>query len=445
MFVAANVLIGAVMLLLSFSLQGHPGERMARDLLSVQGRAIVALLDAGRHADAREVLVRLYADAHIDAYVLDEHGAEALGRPLPESLRQVVEDARAGRPPPSAMPFGVVRVAAPVSVDGRQWTVAAILDMPPLPPGAGRPEIFVPRALLAASAAALVCYAFAAYLVEPVRRLRSAAERIAKGDLRARAGPSVGRRRDEIGQLAQRFDKMADHIEALVADQQQLFRHASHELRSPLARLQVAVGTLRQRFDDPLFDRVEAEAERLNRLIDQFLTLARLESPARPAQRTPVDLARLTAEVAADADFEARARGGEVVAAIDAAVTVMGDEEALRAAVENVVRNAVVHAAGGGRVELSLAVAASGAPPAAPRRESPPPARRAVLQVRDHGPGVPAEQLASIFTPFSSPRDGRVGGLGLTIAKRCVEMHAGAIRIVNHAAGGLLITIELPI
>jgi len=305
-------------------------------------------------------------------------------------------------------------------------------------------------ALAALLVSGLICYLLTNYLTRPVLNLRGAARKLAAGDLTARAGPAMGIRHDEIGELVQDFDRMAERIEELVNSERQLISDISHELRSPLARLNVALGLARQRARAEAgaqLDRIELEAERLNELIGKLLTLARMQTASSPPEKEPVDLHELLSEIAADADFEAQERGCGVRLTDVSGLTstppsgprrnglVLGSTEILHSAVENVVRNAVRYTAPGSTVEITLSCQDGWA----------------AIDVRDCGPGVPEVELAKLFLPFyrlAGARERQTGGagLGLAIAERAVRLHGGNIQARNLAgSGGLQVEIRLPL
>ncbi len=243
---------------------------------------------------------------------------------------------------------------------------------------------------------------------------------------------------------------MAERIESLLTTQRQLLSDVSHELRSPLARLNVALALARQRSGDeaegPL-DRIETEAERLNVLIGRVLALARLESGAAAPEFVHVDLSRLVADIAVDADFEAKAKEAAVTLAFSEPCSVQGNEPLLRSAIENVVRNAVRYTDSGTDVEIGLAFADIVADDSVGDGAA---SRCAVVSVRDHGPGVRDDQLAHLFEPFyriADSRDRESGGtgLGLSITERAVRLHGGTVEARNAADGGLIIEIRLPV
>jgi two-component system sensor histidine kinase CpxA len=229
---------------------------------------------------------------------------------------------------------------------------------------------------------------------------------------------------------------MAERLESMVRAQQRLLGDISHELRSPLARLGVALGLARQRSGaeaNSALDRIERESDNLNEMISQLLTLTRLESGTDGRKRTDVDLAALVKEVADDADFEARSLNRAVQVVSSDNCSINGVEELLRSAVENVVRNAVRYTPEGTAVEVALS-----------RQNG-----HAVISVRDRGHGVPEESLEKIFRPFyrtEDARDRQSGGgtgLGLAITERAVRMHGGSVQAVNATGGGLAVEMRL--
>ncbi len=283
-------------------------------------------------------------------------------------------------------------------------------------------------------AGGIFCYFISRYLAKPLYQLGEAAANIAEGRLDTRVHPSLKNRRDEIADLARDFDRMAERIEALITGQRRLLGDVSHELRSPLARLIVALSLVKQGPAEEAaenLDRIALEARRLDTLIGQLLALTRIDSGVDRGSPAPFDLMNLVQEVANDGDFEARAGNRSVAIKQADACTVNGFEELLRSAVENVVRNAIRHTVEGTAVEISLQIGNS----------------RALLRVRDYGPGVPESMLSEIFLPFRRvANDNSEGaGLGLAIAERAVNVHHGMIRTMNAPKGGLIVEIDLPL
>jgi signal transduction histidine kinase len=284
------------------------------------------------------------------------------------------------------------------------------------------------------------CFFLARHIANPIVQVSAAAGRIADGWLDTRSEPGIRHRRDEIGRLADNFDRMAERIESLVHGQQRLFGDVSHELRSPLARLSVAEGLLRQcppEEQPEYLDRIATEVENLDQLIGQLLTFARIDSRADLSRKEPVELSSLVQEVAVDGNFEAQAKGCAVTVECPGALTTGGAREQLQRAVENVVRNAIRFSPSGTAVGITI------------RRESADSAI-ALIQVRDHGPGVPEDHLQRIFLPFHRVPTGQGepsggAGLGLAITERIVLMYGGTVRAANAAGGGLIIEMRLPL
>jgi two-component system, OmpR family, sensor histidine kinase CpxA len=285
-----------------------------------------------------------------------------------------------------------------------------------------------------------VCYWLARYICMPISKLGAAARHLADGDLKVRVGSVLGRRRDEIAELGRDFDLMAERIESLISSQKRLLGDISHEFRSPLTRLTIALEIARRRDGEEArnaLERIELEAARLNALIGKLLMLARLESGAEEIDKAPVDMLELIEELVSDADFEARGRNCEVRVVSTENCFVPGTRELLRSAVENVLRNAVRHTAENTEVMVTLRCRMEGN------------SLRAVIEVRDHGPGVPEELLADLFCPFyrvGDARDRKQGGtgLGLAITERAVRLHGGQARAANAPGGGLSVMIDLP-
>jgi two-component system sensor histidine kinase CpxA len=275
-----------------------------------------------------------------------------------------------------------------------------------------------------------LCYLLAVHLASPLRGLRRVLEKFGRGDLAIRYHLA---RRDEIGELAQAFNRMADQITTLLSAERRLLQDVSHELRSPLARLGFAVELAKTSPDrEAALGRIHKEADRLNHLVDELLQLTRAEGDPGARNQEDVDLGNLLRELVADCTLEADAQGCHLTLTGERSVVVAGDRELLRRACENIVRNAIRHAPAASPVELELT-----------RHDG-----TALVTVRDHGPGVPRPALSDIFKPFyrvETDRDRSSGGvgLGLAIARRAVELHQGTVTAVN-ADPGLVVAVELP-
>lgn len=288
----------------------------------------------------------------------------------------------------------------------------------------------LPEHIFVIVAGILLCYWLAWHLTSPVRKMHKAVESFGRGDFSARVNST---RRDELGRLARAFDRMANRIQMLLTAERRLLLDISHELRSPLARLGVAVELARSGEDlNTSLNRIQKESDRLNALVTQLLQVTRAEGDPSSLRRESVRFDELVQQVLDDSAIEASAHGCELKYAAGEPATVEGDPELLRRAVENVVRNAIRYAPRETAVEISLA-----------RQNG-----KAVLDVRDQGPGVPEEALPRLFDAFYRVETDRARssggiGLGLSIARRAIELTKGNIRARN-AHPGLEVEIELP-
>lgn len=276
------------------------------------------------------------------------------------------------------------------------------------------------------------------YLSRPLRHLSWALDRFAEGRLDTRVEPLIGGRRDEIADLARDFDRMAAQIEQLALARRTLLHDMSHELRSPLTRLQAAIGLLHQ---DPtqsaaMIERIGRESERLDVLIEELLTLHRLDAGPAGATGTPpqrVDVVELLQSIADDADFEARASQRALnLDAVGSFVT-EAHGELLYRAFENVIRNALKFSPAGSEIDVAAHVTEGGS--------------TLVTTVQDRGPGVPPHMLQAIFEPFTRVEGSesvRGAGLGLAIARRAMLLHRGSIEAALRDGGGLVVTLSLP-
>jgi two-component system sensor histidine kinase CpxA len=374
-------------------------------------------------------------------YVVDLEGRELRGAVLPAEAQALARRASANGQLSTQREGALHLAAVPARLaDGRAVVVVQTLRRPPGLRDLLDPGWLVPRLLVLTALAGLLCFWLARQLSSPVVAVREATRRLAGGDLAARVGASVGTRRDDIADLARDIDAMAERVVELLGSQQRLLRDVSHELRSPLARLGVALELARTGPEEKrnrALDRIGEEADRLAAMIEQLLTLSRLEAGVPGLERVWVDVRALTAAVVDDAAFEASARRCSVRLVAGEPCEVEGSPALLRSALENVVRNAVRHTDEGTGIGVWVGV------------EGTPGCRRASIRVRDHGPGVPGELLQEIFKPFvrvdGARERGRGGaGLGLAIAVRAIEAHGGSIEAGNAPGGGLDVTIVLP-
>lgn len=405
--------------------------------------AAASVLAHGGDEALRRLLAEWSGERAPRVLVVDEAGHDLLGR---EVAPAALAEARAWRDEE-----GHRQPVRQVSgLDGRRWVLfipARAGEGPwerhPPPGGGGRPppgrhgptppEPWIPigSGLLAS---VLFSALLAWHLSKPIRSLRWALGSVAAGNLETRVRPLMGSRRDEIADLGEDFDRMARQLQSLIVSQRRLLHDVSHELRSPLARLQAAIGLLRQ---DPArlaasLERIEREAGRLDDLVGQLLTMARLEAGVRDAPKARIELFDLAASIAEDARFEAQSLGRDLLFHGDGEAEATLRVELIQRAFENVMRNAVKYTVEGSCVEVAAL------------REG----DVFVLRVDDAGPGVPATDLEAIFEPFYRCGAGQGAdgfGLGLAIARRAVDLHGGSLRAVNRTEGGLRMEIRLPL
>lgn len=302
-----------------------------------------------------------------------------------------------------------------------------------------------PQLPVAIAVGGLTTYVLVLLFTRPLVRLREAARALAEGNLKTRvaapAHPSRIMQEDEFKALVRDFNHMADRLESLVGAQQLLLRDVSHELRSPLARLSVALELAREDAAPEMaahLNRIERETEKLNQLIGQLLTLSSLEIIENTNQFRPVSLKGLIEEMIPDAEYEAQQRQSSVAFRADDECVIAGSRDLLYRAIENVVRNAVRYTEAGTQVEIHLRAATEEADPSA------------TVEISDRGPGIPEEEINHIFRPFyrvDRARSTETGGfgVGLAITERAVKLHHGTLLASNRRDGGVTIRISLPL
>ncbi len=437
-FWAAQALFIVLAILVTIAMR--PGRRGIENQESEILAETVNAYQSGGERAAHEYLEGLWHTEHVRAFVFDPAGKELSGH---QHIPPWIEDTRRGTSfhhgwLDSLLPERIRRQA--LTLDGKRYTL--IIELPP------RPRVFFGTMhelpglgiLIAVISSGLVCYLLARSMTSPVTRLRRAAQSLAAGDLTARTGAPAGGRRGEIVELMRDFDVMAERLEGLVDSQSRLLKDVSHELRSPLARLSVALGLARQKATPEIegsLNRIELEADRLNQLIQRLLTISRLESGADGIRKSSLSLRELVEQVAHDAEYESAGRHCRVLAEGDDEFLMEGDPDLLRSAAENVIRNATRYTAEGTTVEVRL------------KRQDGPNGEEMVIQVSDSGPGVPEAALAKIFEPFYRLDDARNrqtggAGLGLSIADRAIRLHGGQVRASNRKEGGLEVEIRIP-
>jgi two-component system, OmpR family, sensor histidine kinase CpxA len=420
--------------------------RPTRQITSVelsQSKFLSEAVDAYQAGGAdklRDYLRSLRDTQHVRAVLFNEHG-QLVGHIVPPWFTETANGQRStadtfwGRINPH---FQMLKASMTAS-DAHRYTL--VTELPP-----GQNALFGPGGvpglgiLIAVLSSGLVCYILSRLLTSPILRLRKATQKLAGGDLSARAGGSSLRGKDEMSQLVRDFDLMAEQIEKLIGAQSRLLKDISHELRSPLARLTVALELARQRTGpeaQSILDRISLESSRMNELIGSLTKIARLES-GTGMRKVPVQLEEVLEEIARDAAFEAQARNCQAQAEVLDELPVLGDPALLHSAIENVVRNATRYTPDGTTVKIHAEKVEKWG------------LAEAVIRVSDSGPGVPQDALEKIFRPFYRIDDARVRatggvGLGLAITDQAVRLHGGSVRASNLPEGGLLVEIRLPL
>ncbi len=416
-------------------------QSFAKHAIAEYGHRAIEAYEENGVAAVDAFAAELLDDAGISIILFDSTGQPLTRNRVPRRMQHMSQ--RALRSGEVVFPMMGQRnwLASPIqSRAGITYTVA--LGLPDQPPPAqifkGITHGFLGwRLLILLVVSAGVCFWLARSLTSPISRLRQATRQFAAGDLSTRVGSQV-KGKNELAGLADDFDEMAGKIEDLVGGQKRLLRDISHELRSPLARLGVALELVRQDSNDEsrqkALGRIELEAERMNEMIGQLLSLTRLENSVNELSQAEFDLSELLDRLVQDADFEAKNRNCQVSFSGPEAAPINGYAELLSRALENVIRNGIRYTEDGTEVSVTL--------------QQTPDAFR--ILIADQGPGVPDEALNKLFEPFyrvADARDRQSGGagIGLAIAEQAVRLHGGSIRASNRAEGGLLVEISLPV
>jgi two-component system sensor histidine kinase CpxA len=437
----ATVIVTGVALILTFILEPRsvPSRWYATltDTARYSGTIAVETAERDGIASASAYLARMEHETHMKACLFDTAGSVIAGAGC-RSFQNMTSQVVASHALEFSMKYGLARVALVVSgKGGRNYVFATEL------PAGPRAALGITRTAavlqwgVALLVSGLICSLLTRYLTAPILQLRQTSQKLAAGDLSARTSSRLGQRRDEIGDLVSDFNAMASRIEELISRQRQLISDISHELRSPLARLNVALDLGRERKgNDPAFEQMQEDIRLMDEMIGRLLTIAKLDISTSQIPMTDVDLADLVSQISSNAEFESREPNGGIRLTVSGQCIVLGSGELLHSAIENVVRNAICYTESGTSVEVRLTCEGSSS------------GARVRLTVRDYGPGVPESELKNIFQPFyrvAGARDRQSGGtgLGLAIAERVVRMHGGTIRAENAAPRGLRVEIAL--
>jgi len=413
-------------------------EMERRFSAQAKASALVTVYEHGGIKEARQWLHRRDRGKGGPVYFLNDEFNDLLGKTVPQRLQRALAEGgqvyfENDRP----------RVVQKVLGEGDQlYWIAGLVSPKHLHRGFRGERIapFFPfrrlSGLLALLVTGVISYLLARHLTSPIRELQLAAQRMASGDLTARVVGKIDERRDELGELARDFNSMGDEIERLISAQKRMLRDVSHELRSPLARLQVALGLARKSAGEQCekdHDRIEKEVVRLDELIGQVISLVRMETSRQELNKSKVALDILLNDVVEDARFEAGSKNKQVQLTLESTTEIQADPELLSSALENIVRNAVAYTPEDSSVDVQLA-SDNG---------------QHVIKVLDQGDGVDESSIGSLFDAFYREGDARGResggyGLGLAIAQRAVLLHDGTIHARNHPEGGLEIEVRLP-
>ncbi|MCL6415988.1 ATP-binding protein [Aestuariirhabdus sp. Z084] len=422
----------------------HAAQRMERFALHQRGRhsppgrppVFISFPENNERIKERlaKVLVRMNEAPLLDHYLFSVSGESLLPHSPPEVSQFMARYGTHTEPVIRRVEGRLLVGPRLMDLRGEQYQLVMSME----PPWLGARILFASSTHLSVVFIAIVVSGLfsglmSASLIRPLRHLQLAAQRIAGGDLSSRAGEPLVQRRDEVGDLGRDFDRMADQLERLVSGQQRLLRDVSHELRSPLTRLQISLALARNKSEgliDAQLDRSEREIQRLNQLIGQVIEWSRIDSSHQAGQ--PTDLDALIQSVVEDCNFEAQARGCSVVLSGPSLGSIEGDGEALRSALENIIRNAIRFSPEAGQIEVNTRVTGT----------------LIEIDIEDQGPGVPEEALEAMFQPFyrvdeTRGEENSGSGLGTAIARRAIERHGGTI-VASNRQPGLCVRVSLP-
>jgi two-component system sensor histidine kinase CpxA len=437
-----TAILTGIALVLSFVYQhGSVPDRwhaMLEDNARYSGGLAVEAFERDGTTAAASYLSNLEASSHIRTCLFDDEAHPVAGggcATFEETAGRVAGSHKAD----FGFKYGIARVAA--TLNGRKGQYIFATELPAGPRAAARISRFgfALQWGVAFLVSGCICYLLARYITKPVLRLREASQQLATGELSTRAASGMERRRDELGDLVRDFNAMADRIEQLIATQRQLLYDVSHEVRSPLARLNVALDLARERKgEDSAFAHMQQDLDRLDESMERLLTIARLDTSATPASISLLNVTDLVSHIVADARFELEGQDRSIEFNAAGDFTVRGNSQLLQSAIENVVRNAIRYTSPCSAVQVEI------------RETHAEGSAQALVTVRDHGPGLPEAELVNIFRPFyriadARDRDSGGAGLGLSIAERVVRLHGGQITATNAEGGGLCVNIMLPL
>jgi two-component system sensor histidine kinase CpxA len=434
-WVAQALLLGALYLRVHYRISSeHPWwiQPERREMPALASLAAQRFEQQGQ-AGLAQLLDSLSLPKRSRFWLVDGGGHELSGRPIPDSVLR--DSAAAERKEGLYHSYEANVLVARTATDRGQYLLIGELTPPPL--SERIPGDLLWTLKLGTIFSAIICLLIAHYLTKPIERLRDATHELARGNLDIRAGENLGNRHDEIADLVRDFDTMAGELRNQIQSERNLLSGVSHELRSPIARIRLAL-TLARNADDEeraeMLDRIEQDSIQLDAMLERILAVARLESGQQKPKFELLSLNEVIDDVLDDAKFEAAATGASIAYHGNGDINLNGDAGLLHSAIENVVRNAIFYSGQEGKIDLRLEKTNDAA----------------VISVRDDGPGVPESALPLLFKPFYRVDDSRgtnTGGmgLGLAIVRNAVAAHGGSVSARNIAPHGLEVELRLPI
>jgi len=403
-----------------------PGEQHIHRLTD-WGATAQAIYQREGKAGYRRWLHNLMTQQHMRGFLLDKHGNPILNRPIPAQLRPLAQQARHQHQRITHLKPPILAIATPLfSTPEMYWL--AMTQLPAHTFQNERQTLRTMRLGIILLALLIISTALTRMFTRPIRTLQRQSEQLAQGQWDIPIAPALRQRSDELGDLARSFESMRATLHTLMHHHQQLLRDVSHELRSPLARLQVALELARHASQDTCskeLNRIEKEAHQLHTLIAEVLTLAQVQQQGAPHTQR-LNATDIIQDVVHDAIFEAKHLGKHIHFQHTTPCWLNADALWLSRALDNVIRNALHHA----HHQVSIHVHATH--------------QHTDIYIQDDGTGVDKKDLPHLFKPFFRAEHERSGyGLGLAIAQRAIKQQGGSIEAQNHDEGGLSIHIRL--
>ncbi len=415
----------------------HPILEKQNQIFVADSNRAVAVLEAEGLRGLREWLQRASNLQAIDEiFVVNQRREEINHKPLPDNITDILGDTHADPPLPDYKPIKYILTSKATAPDTEEYLVITTFRDPHR-----ASYLFAPqRVAFGVIVSGLICFLLARYFTSPLNKLRRSTQTLMTGEFNTSSIQNLRHRHDEFGALAVDFEKMAARLSDLLTAKRQLLRDISHELRSPLARIRVALGLVRKKHhadDSDELDRIEREIERLESLISELMMFVRIRSSNTAESMTNVDIRELLDHIVEDAQYEKQQDRSKNTIKLHCppGIEVWADAHLLHRAIENIVRNACYYSPEQSVIHIRCEQGTDDVR----------------IVVEDFGPGVPDDMLEPIFQPFvrvSSAREEDTGGsgIGLAIAKQLIDVHGGTLTAQNKKEGsGLIVTLSLPV